>query len=300
MRVVFMGTPSFALPALEALHKHHTVVAVYTQPPRPAGRGKAVQPSPVSLWGQYHHIPVETPVSFRDVDTVKALKAYKPEAIVVAAYGLILPQKVLDVAPCLNIHASLLPRWRGAAPVERAIMAGDKETGVSIMMMEAGLDTGPVIHTVTVPITDKTTGGQLLDQLSKAGSKAIVYALDHLETLPSVPQEAAGVTYAAKVDKDTMRLDWARPATELLRVIRAFAPAPGAWTDYKGERIKVLDAEVVNTFGRCGMILDNQFLVACGEQALRPTLVQRSGKTVMKAPDFLKGFPLTKGQVLAH
>ena len=300
MRVVFMGTPAFALSALEALHKQHTVVAVYTQPPRPAGRGKAVQPSPVALWGQYQTIPVETPVSFRAPDVVKALKAYKPDAIVVAAYGLILPQKVLDVAPCLNIHASLLPRWRGAAPIERAIMAGDPETGVSIMMMEAGLDTGPVLHTVKVPITEKTTGGQLLDQLSKTGAKAIVYALDHLKTLTPVPQEAAGVTYAAKVDKDTMRLDWARPAAELLRVIRAFAPAPGAWTDYKGERIKILDAEVVNTFGRSGMLLDNQFLVACGEQALRPTLVQRSGKTVMKTADLLKGFPLVKGQVLAH
>jgi methionyl-tRNA formyltransferase len=300
MRVVFMGTPAFALSALEALHKQHTVVAVYTQPPRPAGRGKAVQPSPVALWGQYQTIPVETPVSFRAPDVVKALKAYKPQAIVVAAYGLILPQKVLDVAPCLNIHASLLPRWRGAAPIERAIMAGDPETGVSIMMMEAGLDTGPVLHTVKVPITEKTTGGQLLDQLSKTGAKAIVYALDHLKTLTPVPQEATGVTYAAKVDKDTMRLDWSRPAAELLRVIRAFAPAPGAWTDYKGERIKILDAEVVNTFGRSGMLLDNQFLVACGEQALRPTLVQRSGKTVMKTADFLKGFPLVKGQVLAH
>jgi methionyl-tRNA formyltransferase len=254
----------------------------------------------VALWGQYQTIPVETPVSFRAPDVVKALKAYKPDTIVVAAYGLILPQKVLDVAPCLNIHASLLPRWRGAAPIERAIMAGDAQTGVSIMMMEAGLDTGPVLHTVKVPITEKTTGGQLLDQLSKTGAKAIVYALDHLKTLTPVPQEATGVTYAAKVDKDTMRLDWARPAAELLRVIRAFAPAPGAWTDYKGERIKILDAEVVNTFGRSGMLLDNQFLVACGEQALRPTLVQRSGKTVMKTADFLKGFPLVKGQVLAH
>ena len=300
MRILFMGTPQFALPALEALHKVHEVVAVYTQPPRPAGRGKAMQPTPVALWGQYNGIPVQTPTSFRDDAVVQMVRQYKPDVIVVAAFGMILPQSVLDIAPSINIHASLLPRWRGAAPIERAIMAGDTQTGISIMMMQAGLDAGDVIHSVAVPINDATTGGYLHDALSKVGAKAILYALDNLSTLAPVPQDQTLVTYAEKVNKDTMELIFAKPAIELLRIIRAFAPSPAAWMTYKGERIKVLDAEIVNTFGRFGTVLDNNFLIACGEQAIRPLIVQRSGKTVMKVSELLKGFPIPKGYVFAN
>ncbi len=258
MRIVFMGTPDFAVPTLHALiAAGHDLVAVYSQPPRPAGRGKKLQPSPVHLAAEHAGIAVLTPVSLKSADEQAVFAALDADVAVVAAYGLILPQSVLS-APrhgCLNVHGSILPRWRGAAPVQRAILAGDAETGVTIMQMERGLDTGPALDTVRTPVGGKTAG-ELTAELAVLGARAMVAVLADLAGHPAVVQPEAGVTYAAKIDKQESRLDFTLPAINLERRVRAFAPAPGAFFECEGERYRVLAADVVDMTGRPGTVLD--------------------------------------------
>lgn len=301
-----MGTPEFSVPALEALiAAGHRVLAVYTQPPRPAGRGQKAQPSPVQRAAERHGIAVRTPKSLRDAAAQAEFKALGADFAVVAAYGLILPKPVLD-APlrgCLNIHASLLPRWRGAAPIQRAIEAGDAETGITIMLMDEGLDTGPMLVKESVPIGRETTAATLHDALAALGAKLIVQALAGLESgaLVPVPQPEEGVTYAKKVAKAEARLEWGAPAALLERRIRAFNPFPGAWFEAKGERIRVLaaGAEPRAREAAPGTVLDARLLIACGEAALRPALLQRAGKAPVAADAFLRGFPLPAGAMVA-
>ncbi|MFT3975401.1 MAG: methionyl-tRNA formyltransferase [Amaricoccus sp.] len=296
MRVVFMGTPDFSVPALEALHARHDVVAVYAQPPRPSGRGQKPRPGPVAARAEALGIPVRTPVSLRPAEAVAELAAFRPDVAVVAAYGLILPQAALDVPArgCLNIHASLLPRWRGAAPIQRAIMAGDAETGVCIMRMEAGLDTGPVLLRRPTPIGPRDTAGGLHDRLASIGAEAVIAALDGLDRLGAEPQPAAGITYAAKIDKAEARVDWARPAVEVDRLIRGLAPFPGAWTEVGGERVKLLLSELAEGMGAPGEVLDG-LTVACGDGAVRVLGVQRAGRGAMDVATFLRGSPVAPG-----
>jgi len=292
MKVVFMGTPDFSVPVLEALHARHEIVAVYCQPPRPAGRGKADRPSPVQAKAEALGLPVRHPVSLRSAEAVADFAALGADVAVVVAYGLILPQAVLD-APrlgCLNIHASLLPRWRGAAPIHRAIMAGDRETGVCIMQMEAGLDTGPVLLREAVQIGSEETTAGLHDRLNALGARLIVEALARLP-LTSTPQPAEGVTYAAKIDKAEARIDWSRPAEEVDRLIRGLSPFPGAWTLVNGERVKLLRSRLASGQGAPGQVLGG-FTLACGTGAVEITEAQREGKRPMPAAEVLKGLNL--------
>ncbi len=305
MNLVFMGTPEFSAAALDALvAAGHRVLAVYTQPPRPAGRGQKEQPSPVQRAAERHGIPVRVPKSLRDVAAQAEFKALGADLAVVAAYGLILPKAILD-APlrgCLNIHASLLPRWRGAAPIQRAIEAGDAESGITIMVMDEGLDTGPMLLEERVPIGPETTAATLHDALAALGARLIVQAVAGLESgaLLPVPQPAEGVTYARKIAKEEARIDWHAPAVLLERRIRAFNPFPGAWFEANGERIRVLAARAEPRVRDAapGMVLDAQLAIACGEGALRPTLLQRAGKAPVAAEAFLRGFPLPPGAIL--
>jgi methionyl-tRNA formyltransferase len=300
MRIIFMGTPDFAVPALDALvAAGHDIVAVYSQPPRPAGRGKAPRPSPVHARADALGLVVRTPVSLRGAEEQADFAALEADMAVVAAYGLILPVPVLE-APglgCLNIHASLLPRWRGAAPIQRAILAGDAETGVTIMQMEAGLDTGPMLARAATPV-DAKTAGALTAELADMGAKLLLEVLADLPAHPPVPQPEAGVTYAAKIDKAESRLDFTRPAVEVERQVRAFNPAPGAWLAIGGERIKILAAAVETQDGPAGTVLDECLLVACGSGSIRPALVQRAGKGAMPAGDMLRGFAIPPGTAL--
>jgi methionyl-tRNA formyltransferase len=292
MKVVFMGTPDFSVPVLEALHQRHEIVAVYCQPPRPAGRGKADRPSPVQAKAEAFGLPVRHPVSLRNPEAVAEFAALGADVAVVVAYGLILPQAVLD-APrlgCLNIHASLLPRWRGAAPIHRAIMAGDRETGICIMQMEAGLDTGPVLLREAVEIGAEETTAELHDRLSALGARLIAEALDRLP-LPAVPQATDGVTYAAKIDKVEARVDWTRPAEEVDRLIRGLSPFPGAWVEVNGERVKLLRSRLAEGKGSPGQVLQG-FTIACGEGAVEITEAQREGKRPMPASEVLRGLIL--------
>jgi len=307
MNIVFMGTPDFAVPALEALiAAGHAVRAAYTQPPRPAGRGQKEQPSPVQRAAERHGIPVRAPKSLRDAEAQTSFKALGAELAVVAAYGLILPKAILD-APrrgCLNIHASLLPRWRGAAPIQRAIEAGDAETGITIMQMDVGLDTGPMLLTERVAIGADTTAGTLHDALAALGATLILRAVAGAAdgTLAPVPQLAEGITYAKKIEKHEARIDWRAPAALIERRIRAFNPVPGAWFDAAGERIRVLRAAVAPA-GQTGAavgaapgtVLDRHLAIACGEGALRPLELQRAGKAPMPAEAFRRGFALAPG-----
>ncbi|MBC7104078.1 MAG: methionyl-tRNA formyltransferase [Parvibaculum sp.] len=305
-----MGTPDFAVPVLaEILAAGHEVVAVWSQPPRKAGRGMAEQPSPVHRFAGEHGIPVFTPASLKGEAEQQAFAALDLDVAVVVAYGLLLPKPVLD-APrlgCLNLHASLLPRWRGAAPIQRAIMAGDGETGVMVMQMEEGLDTGPVLLAERVAIAPRETAGSLHDRLSQIGASLMVRALAALSRggLASTPQPETGVTYAKKIDKAEARIDWTRPATELDCIIRGLTPFPGAYFE-AGEgkektRIKVLAAKPIAKNDKPGTILEagEHIVVACGEGALEIAELQRAGKSPMLARDFLRGFPLAAGEVLA-
>jgi len=298
MRLAFMGTPAFAATALAALHAAgHEVACVYTQPPRPARRGQKPQPSAVAALAERLRLPVRAPVRLRCADEQAAFAALDLDVAVVAAYGLILPQPVLD-APrhgCLNIHASLLPRWRGAAPIQRAIEAGDAESGVTIMAMEAGLDTGPMLLVRPLAIGPDETAGHLHDRLATLGADAIVAALARLDALSPVAQPAEGATWAAKIDKAEARLDWTAPARLLERRVRAFNPVPGAFFELGGERLKVLAAAVTDGAGQPGKVLDDRLTIACGTGALRPTLVQRAGRQPMPASDLLRGFPVPAG-----
>ena len=299
MRIVFMGTPAFAVPTLLALHEAgHEIAAAYTQPPRPAGRGKQERKSPVHLAAEKLGIPVCHPASLRDLDTQADFLAHEAELGVVVAYGLILPKAILEAPArgCLNVHASLLPHWRGAAPIQRAILAGDHVTGVTIMRMEEGLDTGPMLATARVPIEDKTAG-ELTDELAEIGARLLVEKVAHLDRLEARPQPA-GATYAEKVAKLEARLDWDKPAERLEREVRAFAPFPGSWFELGGERIKVLRARVIGVNGAPGTVLDDELTIACGDAALRPVLVQPAGKQPMEAEAFLRGKPVPVGTVL--
>ncbi|WP_137111579.1 methionyl-tRNA formyltransferase [Rhodobacter sp. SY28-1] len=292
MKVVFMGTPEFSVPVLEALHQRHEIVAVYCQPTRPAGRGKADRPSPVQARAEALGLPVRHPVSLRNPEAVAEFAALGADVAVVVAYGLILPQAVLD-APrlgCLNIHASLLPRWRGAAPIHRAIMTGDRETGVCIMQMEAGLDTGPVLMREAVGIGAEETTAELHDRLSALGARLIVEALER-PPIPAVPQPEAGVTYAAKIDKAEARIDWTRPAVEVDRQIRGLSPFPGAWVEVNGERVKLLRSRLADGTGAPGQVLGG-FTVACGEGAVEVLEAQREGKRPMPVAEVLRGLIL--------
>ena len=273
MKIVFMGTPDFSVPVLQALAARHDIVAVYTQPPRPAGRGKELRPTPVHAAADALGLPVRHPVSLKGPEEQAAFAALDADVAVVVAYGLILPQAVLDAprAGCLNIHASLLPRWRGAAPIHRAIMAGDAETGICIMRMEAGLDTGPVLMRQSTPIGVTETTQDLHDRLSQMGADLILTALDRLPDLTAEPQPAESVTYAAKIDKAESRIDWTRPAAEVDRQIRGLSPFPGAWCMAAGERIKLLRSVLADGQGSPGTVLHG-LTVACGEGAIAITL----------------------------
>jgi methionyl-tRNA formyltransferase len=301
MRVVFMGTPEFSVPVLEALvGAGHEVVAVYCQPPRPAGRGKKDRPTPVHARAAEMGLEVRHPVSLKGAVEQAAFAALQADVAVVVAYGLILPQPVLD-APrfgCLNIHASLLPRWRGAAPIHRAVMAGDAETGVCIMQMEAGLDTGPVLLRQATPIGGEETTAQLHDRLSALGAGLIVGALAHLSDLVAEPQPEEGVTYAHKIDKAEARIDWSAPAVEVDRKIRGLSPFPGAWCEMGGERLKLLSSRLAEGAGVPGQVLDGALTVACGAGAIEVLSLQRAGKGAQDRETFLRGWPIPAGTVL--
>jgi methionyl-tRNA formyltransferase len=317
MRIVFMGTPDFAATALAALiGAGHEIVCVYAQPPRPAHRGKQMQKSAVHLLAEHHDIPVRTPVSLKSAEEQAAFAALHADIAVVAAYGLILPQAILDapVHGCLNIHASLLPRWRGAAPIHRAIEAGDPETGICIIQMDAGLDTGPVLMREAVPISSHTSSGILHDQLARWGGCLILNTLLFLPGLTPEPQSPDGITYAKKIEKSEARLDFSQTAAVLERRIRAFNPTPGAWLDLNGERLKIISATGVphphedriegltdiDDQLAIGEIIDSDFSICCGgSTALRPLIVQRAGKQPTATADFLRGFPVATGTILS-
>ena len=300
MRIVFMGTPDFAVPTLRALHAAaHDVVAVYTQPPRRAGRGKKLKPSPVQKEAEVLGIEVRSPKSFKSAEEQERFAALEADIAVVAAYGLILPQAVLD-APmhgCVNVHASILPLWRGAAPVHRAVMAGDPVTGITIMQMEAGLDTGPMLATVRTPIEQKTTG-ELTQELADLGAQLMVGTLRELKNHRPLVQDNEDATYAPKIDKAEARINWSDDADVIERTVRGLAPFPGAWFEIAGERIKLLRAELAEGSGKSGEILDKRLTIACGSGALRPVKLQRAGKPAMDLDEFLRGNPVAAGTVL--
>jgi len=307
LRLAFMGTPDFSVPTLRALAEAgHEIAAVYSQPPRPAGRGQKDRPTPVHAFAESRGWTVRTPKTLKSPQAQADFAALKLDVAVVVAYGLLLPQAILD-APrlgCVNVHASLLPRWRGAAPIQRAILAGDTETGVTIMQMDAGLDTGPMLLKEAVPIGPATTAQDLHDRLAELGAMTINRALGGLldGSLEPQPQPADGITYASKIDKAEGRLDWRESATDLDRRVRAFTPWPGAYfeveTDKGRERVKVLAAERRDESGLPGTVLDGMATVACGEGSLRLVTVQRAGKAPMESEAFLRGFDLPAGTVL--
>ncbi len=293
MRVIFMGTPDFSVPALRAIAAAHDVVCVYTQPPREAGRGQKPRPGAVHLAAEDLGIPVRHPRSLKGEAEQAEFAALNADVAVVVAYGLILPQPVLD-APrlgCLNIHASILPRWRGAAPIHRAIMAGDAETGVAIMQMEAGLDTGPVLAEARTPITPDLTTADLHDRLAVMGAGLIVDVLARLP-LPATPQPEDGVTYASKIDKSEARIDWTRPAEDIDRQIRGLSPFPGAWCEIAGERVKLLRSRLTDGSGAPGAVLHEGFRIACGSGAIEVLEAQRAGKRPMLVAEILRGLTL--------
>ena len=311
MRLAFFGTPDFSVPALEALVAGgHDIACVYTQPPRAAGRGGKERRSAVHVAAEKRGLTVRTPQTLKDADAQADFAALDLDAAVVVAYGLILPKPILD-APrlgCINIHASLLPRWRGAAPIQRAILAGDSQTGVTIMAMDEGLDTGPELLKESVPIEASTTSETLHGQLSALGARLIVEALEGLAAgrIAPTPQPEAGATYADKLTRAEGRLDWRRPAAELERQVRAFTPWPGAWFEHDGNRLKVIAAEIVAEIApeiiagadAPGTVLDGQLTVACGAGALRLVTVQREGRAPVAAADLLRGYPIAPSIVL--
>ncbi len=303
LRVVFMGTPEFAASALVAIRAAgHQIIAVYTQPPRPAGRGRQMRRSPVHETALVRAIPVHCPISLKNEEEIAALQGLKPDVTVVAAYGLILPRAILEAPSlgCINVHASLLPRWRGAAPIQRALLEGDSQTGITIMAMEEGLDTGPILAQLAVPIEPGMDGSHLGDRLAGLGAEMIVDVLSRLEGgIEARPQPLAGVTRAPKIAKEEARLDWRQDGAQLERKVRAFSPAPGAYALIAGLRVKVLSAEIVpDAKGPPGKVLDDFLCVACGMGGLRLTRLQRPGKSAMVAADLLRGFPVAPGEIL--
>ena len=305
LRLAFMGTPDFALPALLGLIEvGHEVAAVYTQPPREAGRGQQPRRSPVHATAFARGLEVRTPATLRSQEEQAAFASLGLDAAVVVAYGLLLPKPILS-APrlgCLNIHASLLPRWRGAAPIQRALMAGDAETGITIMQMDEGLDTGPILLQESLPVTPEDDAGTLHDKLATMGARLILRSVADLASAASAPraQPVEGMTYAAKLTRDDERLDWRRPANELARQVRALSPRPGAWFATNGDRVKVLAAERIGQMldTEPGLVVDDRLTVACGNGALRITRLQRAGKAPMSADEFLRGYRLPRGTVL--
>ncbi len=298
MRVVFMGTPEFSTPVLsEILGQGHDVAAVYSRAPKPAGRGMALRPTPVHALAEGFGIPVLTPKTLRTAEAVEIFRSHRADVAVVVAYGLILPKDILEIPPegCLNLHASLLPRWRGAAPIQRAVMAGDAGTGVMVMRMEEGLDTGPIAMAERVPIGADATAGDLHDNLSRIGADLMARALSALSrgSLSFTPQAGDGVVYAHKIDKAECRVDWARPARDVHNHIRGLSPFPGAFFEadfgHGPERVKALRARIVEGSGAPGALLDDQLGVACGDGAVRLLELQRAGKSVMRADEFLRG-----------
>lgn len=301
MRIVFMGTPEFSVPTLVALHESgHQVVAVYSQPPRPAGRGMGERKSPVHEKSVELGIPVFTPSTLKTDDALETFRAHKCDVAVVVAYGLLLPKAILDTPGhgCYNGHASLLPRWRGAAPIQRAIMAGDQETGMMVMRMEEGLDTGPVAMTARLAIGPNETAGELHDRLREAGAALMVGAMDALEAgeLELVPQSEEGVLYAAKIDKSEARIDWSNAAREVHDHVRGLSPFPGAWCEMvisgKTHRVKLLKTERVDGDGAPGKRLGSDLTIACGNGAVKIERLQRAGKQAMTTDEFLRGYPL--------
>ena len=294
-----MGSPDFAVPSLEALvDARHEVVAAYCQPPRPAGRGKAERKTAVHERAEQLRIEVRTPRTLRDEEEQARFRALDADIAVVAAYGLILPKPILEApkAGCINVHASLLPRWRGAAPIQRAILAGDEISGVTIMQMEEGLDTGPMLHRLTLDIRQKNAG-QVTEELAQLGAQALLDWLDH--PTPPEPQPTAGAIYASKIDKTEARIDWSISAEQVERHVRAFNPVPGAWFEANGERIKLLEAAVGNdAVGSPGEVLDDCLNVACSDGYVRPLQVQRAGRGAMTPGELLRGFPIPKGTIL--
>ena len=307
MRIIFMGTPDFAVPSLNALAAAgHDVVAAYTQPPRPAGRGKSLTPSPVHKRAEALGVAVRHPISLRNEHEQSAFAAINADIAVVAAYGLILPQAILDAPKhgCINVHASLLPRWRGAAPIHRAILAGDQMTGVTIMQMEAGLDTGPMLASISTPITDLKTTGGLTIELADLGARLLTTVLVELPNYPPVAQPDQDVTYAAKVEKSESKLSFNVGSEQVIRQIQAFNPAPGAWFEFQGERVRILNATRLSDGSRNfsfdfptdpGVVLNDQLAIGCGSGAIGPMTVQRAGRSPMDAVELLRGFPIPVG-----
>ena len=304
LKIVFMGTPDFAATCLQSLHQAgHGIAAVYSRAPAPSGRGMKLTPSPVHRLAEEWHLPVRTPKNFKSPDAIAELAAYKPDVIVVVAYGLLLPKAVLDCPPhgCLNVHASLLPRWRGAAPIQRAIMHGDTESGVAIMRMEEGLDTGPVAMEARCAITPDMTAGQLHDQLAGLGAELLVKALVKLDagTLTYTPQPAEGVVYAHKISNDDSRIDWTHSAQSVHDRIRGLSPFPGAFAQFdfgKGpERVKILHACRAEATGPAGQVLDSQLTIGCGSGAVQLRRLQKAGSKAMTADEFLRGHPVPAG-----
>lgn len=305
MKVVFMGTPDFCVPVLENLAKHHDVICVYTQPPRPAGKGYQLRPTPIHTKAEEMGIPVRHPASLKSIDEQVEFFALNADVAVVCAYGLILPQAVLDAPKfgCINIHASLLPRWRGAAPIQRAIQSGDDKTGITIMQMDAGLDTGDMLMTGEIEITNCTTTPVLHDALSEMGADLIIKTLANLENIMPVSQPEQGATYASKLQKSEALIDWKQSADQIDRNIRAFTPFPGTYFMYKDERIKVLEACVAASDSKEAMagtvINESPFMVACGQGVLKLNRLQREGKKTVSAEDFQKGYTIAVGENLA-
>ena len=299
MRIVFMGSPDFAVPTLDALvEAGHEVVAAYCQPPRPAGRGKAPRPTAVQLRAEALGIEARTPTTLRSEEKQARFRALDADLAVVAAYGLILPLPILEApkAGCINVHASLLPRWRGAAPIQRAILAGDSVSGVTIMQMEEGLDTGPILLQRELPIKGKNAG-QVTRELARIGAEALHEWL--AAPTPAIPQPDDGATYAAKITKSETRIDWSASAEHVLRQVLAFAPAPGAWLEFGAERVKLLHAELAEGSGNPGQILDDSLAIACGEGAVRPLVIQRAGRAPMTPKELLRGFAIPAGTILS-
>lgn len=303
MRLAFMGSPDFALPALKALiAAGHDIACVYSQPPRPAGRGKQERLTPVHAFAQAQSLPVRTPKSLRNAEAQAEFAAMALDVAIVVAYGLILPKPILDAPKhgCLNLHASLLPRWRGAAPIQRALMAGDRVTGVQVMRMEEGLDTGPILASAETPIEADDTGASLHDRLSALGAPLLVETLAKLERgqTKETPQASDGVVYAHKLTPADARIDWAKPAREIDHLIRALSPAPGAWFEFGGARVKALDSRLAQGAGAPGEALDDALLIACGEGAVRLLVAQREGRAALAAAEFLRGTPIPAGSRL--
>ncbi|MGB5723680.1 MAG: methionyl-tRNA formyltransferase [Parasphingorhabdus sp.] len=300
MRIAFMGTPDFAVPALKALHvAGHEIVAVYSQPPRRAGRGKKLSPSPVQLLAEELGIEVRTPVSLKNETEQAAFAALDLDVAIVAAYGLILPQAILDAPKmgCLNIHGSLLPRWRGAAPVQRAILAGDTETGITIMQMEAGLDTGPMLLKSTTSMANKTAG-ELTDELAKTGAELMVKYLASPSEYPAEIQDDTLATYAKKIGKQDARMDFSQSAEQVGRQVRAYNPVPGAFFEYQDVRYRILSAKTSDGEGPSGAVMDDRLLIACGIGAIQPEIIQKAGKPAMDLKSFLNGTKIPSGTIL--